>query len=103
MNAPQDIHALRGIAGLTLTREDMRSPVLQKVLAALRDERQALLESLEPLQNIESTTVTRGQLHMVKRILARADEVGPESWQSEAQGPESAFPPRADTGLPEGY
>jgi hypothetical protein len=97
-----DQHTLRGIAGLNLTREDVRSPALQKVLAALRDEQLALRESLEPVQNIESTTVTRGQLHMVKKILARADEVGPESWQSEAEGPESASA-RAATGMPEGF
>lgn len=99
----QDIHALRGIAALTFTREDSHSPLYQRLVAALRDEQALLREQLEPLQNIESTTVTRGQLHMVKRILARADEVGPESRQSEADGPESAFPAPAAGRLPEGY
>ena len=103
MSPVQDINQLIAVAGWTPTREDMRAPALQKLLAALAEERELLRTRLEYPQNIESTTLLRGQLQAVKQILARTEEVGPESRQSEAVGPESAFSARAATGLPEGY
>lgn len=104
MNASgPDIHASTGLGAFALTRQDRESPVWQRFVALLRDEQAKLRRQLEPVQNIESTTLLRGELQLVKRILARADEVGPESRQSEPQGPESAFPARSATGLPDGF
>lgn len=94
--------APRGLAGLRFTPQDMDIPAVQKLLAALRDEQALLREHLEPVQNIESTTLLRGQLQAVKQILARADEVGPESRESEPVWPESPSAPAAGR-LPEGY
>ncbi len=106
MNA-QERHAeairTKGVSGFVLTRQDRESALWQRFEAALREERRVLGEQLEPVQNIESTTLLRGQLQAVKQILARADEVGPESWQAEPIGPESAFPARSAAGMPERY
>lgn len=103
---PEQRHAeairSKGIAGFALTREDRDSFLWRRFEAAVREERELLRGQLEHVQNIESTTLLRGQLQAVKQILARADEVGPESRQSEPIGPESAFPARAATGLSEG-
>lgn len=92
----------KGIAGFQMSPEEARSPLWQRFEAALREERAITREHLEYPQNIEQTTLLRGQLQLVKQILARTDEVGPESRQSEPAWPESAFRPSA-TGMPPGY
>lgn len=91
---------VRGIPSLRFTQEEARHPLFKKFVKAFAEEREELRAQLEAVQNIESTTLLRGQLHLVKRISARTSEVGPESRQSEADGPESATPARAATGFP---
>lgn len=74
--------------------------MFKKFVAAIESERELLLEQLEPASNIETTTLLRGELRALKRILARTSEVGPESRQSEANGPESATPRGAVSRIP---
>lgn len=81
---------LLGISGLNFTRDELRHPLVQRILRALREERELARDHLESPANIEQTTLQRGALQAVKKILARADEVGPESRQSEPEWPESA-------------
>lgn len=90
MNAPKTIP--RGIDTLKFTREEQRHPIYKKFAAAFAEERQILLERLAHVANIESTTLMRGEIRLLSQISARTSEVGPESRQSEATGPESASP-----------
>lgn len=90
----------RGLAALKFSREEQRHPLFKKFERAFAEERQLQLEQLAHPQNIEQTTLLRGQLALLSRISARTSEVGPESRQSEADGPESATPARAATGFP---
>ena len=98
-----DIHAGRGLAAFTVSRQDNESPVWRRFIACLREELAVKRMQNDAPATIQDTTLLRGEIALVKRILARADEVGPESRQSEPQWPESALPARAVTGLPEGY
>jgi hypothetical protein len=93
----------RGLAGLTFTREEKRHPAVQKLVAALAEELEIMRIQNDSVQNIEATTVLRGQILCVKRISARTLEVGPESRQSEADGPESASARDPVTGFPKGF
>jgi hypothetical protein len=89
-----------GLSALVFKREETLHPIFKKIVAALEQERERMRAELEHPANIESTTLLRGELRAVKRILARTSEVGPESRQSEADGPESAPLARAATGFP---
>jgi hypothetical protein len=103
---PEHAEAIRskGLSGFALTREERESALWRRFEAAAREERNLLREHLEHVQNIESTTLLRGQLQAVKQILARADEVGPESRPSEPHDwARVGISARAATGLPEGY
>lgn len=91
---------VRGLAGVRFTLDDMRSPALQKLLVAVREEQGDMRAQLEHPMNIEQTTLLRGRLQLVKEILARTDEVGPESRQSEPW-PEAASFAHAAVGMPE--
>jgi hypothetical protein len=88
MNYPAN--TMRGISGLTFTREELAHPILRKLRAALADELALMREQNDNEQSIVATTVLRGQILFVKRISAQTPEVGPESRQSEPDGPESA-------------
>lgn len=101
MNMPTT--PMRGLMALSFTADELRHPILRKLRAALAEERELMRDYLEPEQPIGSTSILRGELRLVKRILALTDEVGPESRQSEATGPESAFPARTAAGFPPGY
>jgi hypothetical protein len=83
-----------GLSGLRITREDAATPLFRKLVAALSEERELAREHLEHPMNIEQTTLLRGRVQLVKEILARTDEVGPESRQAEPNfWPEPAVPP----------
>lgn len=99
-DAKNTLPADRGLLALKFTREDQRHPLFKRITQVLADERQLLLEQNAHPQNIEQTTLLRGQLILLSRISARTSEVGPESRQSEADGPESATSARAATGFP---
>lgn len=77
-----------------LTREEARSPLWQKLAPFLVAEIKSMREANDSLTlSIADTTAKRGEIRFAKRILALADEAGPEARQSEADGPESAFLP----------
>lgn len=82
----------RGVAALRFTIEEQRHPLFKRFVQAFAEERQSLLEANAHPQNIEQTTLLRGQLILLSRISARTSEVGPESRQSEGIAPESASP-----------
>lgn len=82
-----------GYASLTFTREEMQTLLFRKFVHAIEEERQILRQQLEDVSNIETTTLLRGELRGVKKILARTSEVGPESRQSDPNGAEFANSP----------
>jgi hypothetical protein len=82
------------------TREERRHPIFKRFAQAFAEERAVKVEQLTPPQNIEQTTLLRGEIRMLSLISARTSEVGPESRQSEPDGPESASPARAAAGFP---
>lgn len=83
---------MRGIVTLSFNAEERRHPIFKKIAAALRDETALMKDQLAHPSNIEQTTLLRGEIRHANRISARLSEVGPESRQSEAFGPESAIP-----------
>lgn len=87
-----DQHQERGLAALSFTIGEQQHPLFKKIVAALREEREKLRDALEHPGDIATTTLQRGEIRLVKRILARTEEVGPESRQSEGDAPESATP-----------
>lgn len=88
-----DRDRVTGIAGLAFTRQDKNTPLFQRLVAALHEELALMRAQNDVPANIVDTTVLRGEISLVKRILARTDEVGPESRTSEPEWPESS--PRA--------
>ena len=83
--------------GRSLRREDLQHPIYRNLMDALADELALLREQNDHPTDIAKTTMTRGQISLVKRILALADEVGPESVARRAQSPhaQSQRPPAA--------
>lgn len=61
-------------------------PYLEAELATLREKNDSTGN------DIKDTTLIRGEIRQLKRILALADEAGQEARQDEPQGPESAYP-----------
>jgi hypothetical protein len=80
----------------SLRPQDVRSELWQRLMAAIEDERTMMRAQNDSDMNIAETTLLRGQLRLASRILALADEVGPESRQSELEKPESASSPLGD-------
>jgi hypothetical protein len=85
---------------LRFTDLEARTPLYKKVRAAVQAEFEELRDKLLHPSNIETTTLLRGEVRLAQRILARLDEVGPESRQSEPVGPESASPALAAERFP---
>lgn len=76
-----------GLARFKLTRGEMRDPVWVRLQECVAEELALKREQNDHPMDIVKTTGMRGEIAMLKRILALADEVGPESRQSEPQGP----------------
>lgn len=92
-----------GLSGLKLTREEVHGLLWRRIEAALREELTEMrAKNDSSLLNVADTTLLRGEIRLAKRILARADEVGPESRESEPWGPSLQSAPAAGR-LPEGY
>ncbi len=87
------------LSDMKLTRNEQRHPLWQRFEACLEGELARLRSENDHAADIANTTLRRGEIACVKRILALSDEVGPESSESEAFGPESH--PAGDTaGIP---
>lgn len=98
MTAAQDREALDR---LVFRRAEHDHYILKRFKQALTEEREFLRTQLENPSNIETTTLHRGEVRLLKRILARLEEVGPESRQSELPvEPESAPPAPTAGGFP---
>lgn len=92
-----------GLAGLVLTSADLDTQLWKRIATALEQERDEMrMKNDSSTLNVADTTLLRGEIRLAKRILARADEVGPESRQSEPNWPESAPAPAAGR-IPQGY
>jgi hypothetical protein len=87
MNKPDDI---QGVARLVFKQSEQDHFIVKRLKLALHEERALLRAQNDHPVDIATTTLLRGELRLVSRILARLDEVGPESRQSEPAGPESA-------------
>src|SRR4051812_24655021 len=104
MNRALNHHATRGIGGLDFTQEQAATPLFRLIVAALEDELKLMREQNDVDSDIKNTTLLRGEIRCVKRILARTSEVGPVSRQSEHDDvPESASVASAAGGIPPGY
>lgn len=77
------------LSDFRLTVAEARSPLWQRLEQCLSGELDYQRQQNDAMEDIAKTTLRRGQIAVVKRILALSDEVGPESRESEAQGPES--------------
>lgn len=77
------------LSDLSLTRTEVRHPLWQRFEACLRGELERMRGDNDHPADIAATTLRRGEIACVKRILALSDEVGPESSESEAMRPES--------------
>jgi hypothetical protein len=89
-----------GLARFVLRKTEREHFLVKRFEQALREERETLRTQLEHPGDIAATTLLRGQITLLKRILARLDEVGPESRLSEALSPESAPPAPTAGGFP---
>jgi hypothetical protein len=102
MNKPVD---KVGISTIAVTRDERRLELVARLQGALRQEVALLREKNDsPMNDIKDTTLLRGELRAVKRILAQLDEVGPESRQSDPlqEWAESAPPPASAAGFQPG-
>jgi hypothetical protein len=95
MEMTQPIEAEREFA---LTRAEVISPLWQRLSAYLTDELQSLRERNDNVQDIRDTTLLRGELRAVKRILALADEAGQESRQADEESFTELAIPRLNGG-----
>ena len=77
------------LSDLHLTRAEKRHPLWLRFEACLQGELARLRSENDHAADIAATTLRRGEIACVKRILALSDEVGPESSESEALSPES--------------
>jgi hypothetical protein len=77
------------LSDFKLTVAEARSPLWQRLEQCLAGELAYQRQQNDAMEDIAKTTLRRGQIAVVKRILALSDEVGPESSASEAHSPES--------------
>jgi hypothetical protein len=75
-----------------LTRAETESALWERLSAYLLADLTHLRERNDAVLDIRDTTLLRGEIRAVKRILALADEAGQESRQIESEdGPEFAL------------
>lgn len=77
------------LSDFKLTLAESKTPLWQRFEAHMQAELAYLRQKNDDHADIKDTTLRRGEIALVKRILALTPEVGPESRASEAGGPES--------------
>jgi hypothetical protein len=97
MSKSEDV---QGLSRLVFQRVEHEHYLLKRLKLALIEERDALRVQNDHPTDIATTTLLRGEIRLLTRILARLDEVGPESRQSELPTPESAPPAPTAGGFP---
>lgn len=88
MSSP-DFAKNTGLAGFaeSLTLADIRHPLWLRFMRSMQEELEYTRQQNDQHQDIAMTTLRRGRIELAKRILALADEVGPES-----EAPEDFIP-----------